>query len=169
MKIVILSFLLFYIGACGYAPTSKISSNVFNDKIYVEVIINQQDPQNSIFVVDTLREVVLNKLGKTPALKSEADDTIRVEMNNLSFTPIIYDENGYVIGYKAKLELEFYVSFKDKQDESIKTTGSYDFAISPNSVISDTARLEAIRTASSEAFDEFISVLAIKGQQNVKY
>lgn len=36
---------------------------------------------------------------------------------------------------------------------------------SPNSIISDSARYEAIRAASSEAFDEFISVIAIKGQK----
>lgn len=41
---------------------------------------------------------------------------------------------------------------------------------SPNSIISDSARYEAIRAASSEAFDEFISVIAIKGQKrDLKY
>lgn len=43
--------------------------------------------------------------------------------------------------------------------------GSYNFEISPNSIISDSARYEAIRAASSETFDEFISVIAIKGQK----
>ncbi|EPP4233455.1 LPS assembly lipoprotein LptE, partial [Campylobacter coli] len=70
-----------------------------------------------------------------------------------------------VVSYKAKLNLEFKVVFKDGSVEHFNTSGSYNFDISPNSIISDTARYEAIRSASSEAFDEFISVIAIKGQK----
>ncbi|TQR26703.1 LPS assembly lipoprotein LptE [Campylobacter sp. MIT 97-5078] len=152
--------------ACGYVPTSKVAQKIFSDKVYVSVEISPQDPQNSVFVVDTLREVIINKLGKSPASKEEADESINVRVGNLDFIPIIYDENGYVIAYKAKLNLEFSVVFKDGKEEFIKTQGSYDFAISPNSVISDTARLDAMRFASSEAFDEFVSIVAIKGQRN---
>ncbi|EAH9856729.1 hypothetical protein LO083_001718, partial [Campylobacter jejuni] len=76
-----------------------------------------------------------------------------------------YDKNGYVISYKAKLNLDFNVVFKDGSSQAFSTSGSYNFEISPNSIISDSARYEAIRAASSEAFDEFISVIAIKGQK----
>ena len=84
-------------------------------------------------------------------------------MNILSFTPIAYDENGYVSIYRARLELDFRVRFENGKEEHFKTSGNYDFVISPNSIISDSARLEAIRAASNEAFDEFVSILAIKG------
>lgn len=155
--------------ACGYLPTSKVSSNVFSDKIYINAIISQQDSRNSIYIVDTIRELVINKLGKSPALKEEADDTLYVTMESLSFIPIIYDEHGYVIAYKTRIALLFDATFKNGQREKIRTSGDYDFAISPNTVISDTARFEAIRAASSEAFDEFISIIAIKGHKNGTY
>ena len=165
----LLSILALFISACGYLPTSKLASSVFNDKIYVYVAISQQDARNSIYIVDTVRELVINKLGKSPADKDEADDSLYVSMESLSFIPIIYDEYGYVIAYKTRIVLAFEARFKDGRKEKITTSGDYDFAISPNSVISDTARFEAIKGASEKAFDEFVSVIAIRGQQNGKH
>lgn len=150
---------------CGYLPTSKVADSLFGEKIYVRAEISQQDSRNSIYIVDTIRELIINKLGKSPAVQEDADDTIEVRMQSLSFIPIIYDENGYVIAYKARIVLGFVVNFKDGSVQKLSTSGDYDFAISPNSVISDSARFEAIRSASSEAFDEFISVISIKGHQ----
>ena len=165
----LLSILALFIAACGYLPTSKLASSVFNDKIYVYVAISQQDARNSIYIVDTVRELVINKLGKSPADKDEADDSLYVSMESLSFIPIIYDEYGYVIAYKTRIVLAFEARFKDGRREKVRTSGDYDFAISPNSVISDTARFEAIKGASEKAFDEFVSVIAIRGQQNGKH
>lgn len=161
-------FLAFFVTACGYVPTSKLASTLFDEKIYVNVELNLQDPGNSVFVADTLREMVSSKLGKRLASKQEANDVINVRMNNLEFIPLIYDKNGYVVKYKARLNLNFNVVFKDGTSQSFSTRGSYNFDISPNSVISDKIRTNAIRNASSEAFDEFISVIAVKGHKDAK-
>ncbi len=162
-------FFAFFIAACGYVPTSKLAQTIFDDKIYVNVELSLRDPKNSIFVADTLREMISSKLGKKLALKHEASDLINVRMSNLEFLPLIYDKNGYVIKYKARLDLDFNVVFKNGKSESFSTSGSYNFDITPNSIISDNIRTQAIKNASSEAFDEFISIIAIKGQGNVKY
>ncbi|TKX33094.1 LPS assembly lipoprotein LptE [Campylobacter aviculae] len=167
MKKVFISFIVLFFSACGYVPTSKIADNIFDEKVYVNVELNLQDPRNSIFVADTLKEIIISKLGRKLALKHEADDTINVRMSSLDFIPLVYDKNGYVVSYKAKLNLEFYVVFKDGSSERFNTSGSYNFDISPNSIISDSARYDAIRAASNEAFDEFISVIAIKGHKRV--
>ncbi|WP_270982773.1 LPS assembly lipoprotein LptE [Campylobacter helveticus] len=170
MKIVLNFFIAVFIVACGYVPTSKLADNIFDEKVYVNVELSPQDPKNSIFVADTLKEMVISKLGRKLALKHEADDIINVGMNNLEFIPLIYNKNGYVIKYKAKLNLNFHVVFKDGSEENFSTSGSYNFDISPNSIISDSARQMAIREASKEAFDEFISVIAIRGSKhNDKY
>lgn len=162
-------FFVFFITACGYVPTSKIADTIFDEKIYVNVELNLQDPKNSIFVADTLREMISSKLGKKLALKHEASDVINVRMSNLEFLPLIYDKNGYVIKYKARLNLDFNVVFKNGTSENLSTKGSYNFDITPNSIITDNIRTQAIKNASSEAFDEFISIIAIKGHNNVKY
>ena len=170
MKIVLNFFIAVFIVACVYVPTSKLADNIFDEKVYVNVELSPHDPKNSIFVADTLKEMVISKLGRKLALKHEADDIINVGMNNLEFIPLIYDKNGYVIKYKAKLNLNFHVVFKDGSEENFSTSGSYNFDISPNSIISDSASQMAIREASKEAFDEFISVIAIRGSKhNDKY
>lgn len=162
-------FFALFITACGYIPTSKLASTLFGEKIYVNVELSLQDPKSSVFVADTLREMISSKLRKQLASKQEANDIINVRMNNLEFIPLIYDKNGYVVKYKARLNLDFNVVFKDGTSQSFSTRGSHNFDISPNSIISDKVRTNAIRNASSEAFDEFISVIAIKGHKDVKY
>ncbi|MCW1359749.1 LPS assembly lipoprotein LptE [Campylobacter sp. US33a] len=169
MRKIILSIWVLFFGACGYMPTSKIVGNIFGERIYVNVEISQQDPRNSVFIIDSIREIVLNKFNKKIVSKNEADTIINVRTNSLVFIPLIYDENGYVVNYKAKLILEFEIIYQDGTKDFVQTSGSYDFAILPNSIISDTARFEAIKNASSEAFDEFVSIMAIKGQINAKH
>lgn len=159
-------FLAFFLGACGYLPTSKLADAIFDEGVYVNVELNPADPQNSIFVADTLKEMIISKLGRKLALKHEADDIINVRMANLEFIPLVYDENGYVVSYKAKLNLSFHLVLKDGSEANFNTSGSYNFDISPNSIISDEARQRAIRAASSEAFDEFISAVAIRGYKS---
>ncbi|ASQ30445.1 putative lipooligosaccharide transport system, OM component (LptE family) [Campylobacter avium LMG 24591] len=161
-------FLALFFCACGYVPTSKMANNIFHDDVYLEVEIADKDPKNSIFVVDAIRDIIINKFGKNLVQKNEAKDFIYVKMGNLDFQPIIYDENGYVVGYRAKLFLEIKLVLQNGLQEFITTSGDYDFDILPNSIISDNARYEAIRAASDEAFDEFVSVIAIKGQRHAK-
>ncbi|HEF3568895.1 TPA: hypothetical protein R9126_000545, partial [Campylobacter upsaliensis] len=79
MKILI-SFIALFIVACGYVPTSKLANNIFDEKVYVNVELSPYDPKNSIFVADTLKEMVISKLGRKLALKHEADDIINVSM-----------------------------------------------------------------------------------------
>ncbi len=162
MKFILIFFLLFFC-ACGYVPVSKMADRVFEDNIYLEVDISIKDPKNSVFVVDAIRDVLINKFGKNPVQKDEADDFLYLSVGNLYFQPIIYDENGYVVSYRVKLFLEFNIQFKNGLNETIKTSGDYDFDILPNSIISDNVRFEAIRSASEEAFDEFVSIIAMRG------
>lgn len=159
-------FLIFFLSACGYVPISKLADVIFDEKVYVNVELNPADPQNSIFVADTLKEMIISKLGRKLALKHEADDIINVRMINLEFIPLVYDKNGYVVSYKAKLNLSFHMVLKYGSEANFNTSGSYNFDISPNSIISDEARQSAIRAASSEAFDEFISMVAMRGYKS---
>ena len=86
-----------------------------------------------------------------------------VKLNNISFVPIQYDKNGYVLAYKSYVTLETTYYDKKAHKRVITTKGDYDFSIKSNSVISDTKRFEAIKFASSKAIDEFISKVSIQG------
>lgn len=170
MKQAFFGFLLvFLLVGCGYKPSSYYAKEVLGDKIYSQVSISRVDPKNSVIVKDALNEAILTRfLGKLTT-KEEADATLHVSFGSVRFTAIVYDENGYVISYKAKVSLS--INFKDKNGKtsSIHTSGEYDFPIEANSVISDTKRFEAIKYASLEALNEFISLISVRGMQNGKH
>ncbi|AJC84963.1 hypothetical protein I9T54_04180 [Campylobacter peloridis] len=163
MKKYLFSFLSFFLVACGYIPSSQMANKVLGENVFLKINISKQDPENSVYITDILREAMLNKLGRKIVDEHSANSSIVVTMKKLNFTPMVYDRNGYVVNYKAELYLEFILQYKNGKKEIINTKGSYNFDISPNSIISDQARFEAIKNASSEAFDEFISIIAIRG------
>ncbi|AJC86486.1 LPS assembly lipoprotein LptE [Campylobacter sp. RM16704] len=163
MKKYLIICFVFFVVACGYIPSSQMTNKVLGENVFLKINISKQDPENSVYITDILREVMLNKLGRKITDEYNADSSIIVTIKKLEFYPMIYDKNGYVINYKAELYLEFIMRYKDGKEELVNTKGSYNFDINPNSVISDQARFEAIKNASSEAFDEFVSIIAIRG------
>lgn len=149
--------------ACSYAPSSQLARKTLAKDVYLRVDIDKQDPRNSVYIIDTMRALIMQKLHLNLVPKKDAKDEIKLKILSLDFIPLIYDKNGYVINYKAVLTLRFSISHDGKKDQVFITKGTYHFDISPNTIISDTARYNAIKYASSKAFDEFISKLAIRG------
>ncbi len=139
------------------------SKEILGDKIFVEVQTSLKDPENTVLIRDAMNEAVIMKFRSRISLKKDADSIIVMRLKRVSFLPIQYDKNGYVIAYKTFVEL--LTTYRDKNGKSGKifSKGDYDFAIESNSVISDTKRFEAIKNASYKAVDEFISKLSIKG------
>lgn len=148
---------------CGYKPVTYYAKSALGTKIYAEVTISRQDPQNSVFVKDSVNEAIVSRFGGKLVPKEEAESLLHVSIASIAFVPTIYDQYGYVIGYKAYVTLNSTYQKGTEKVKKIQTTGEYDFAIEFNSVVSDTKRLEAIRYAANDALDEFISKIAIKG------
>ncbi len=164
--IIVLS--LFVFSGCGYRPSSYYTKQVLGDKIYAKVLIDINDPENSVLIKDAVNEAIVNRFKSKIAKKKEFSNTdLIVKFKSKSFIPIAYDKDGYVIAYKAKVSLN--ISYRDKfgKKGNMNVKGSYDFPIEANSVISDTKRFEAIKFASYKALSEFISKMSVKGMQNV--
>ncbi|MCR4942278.1 MAG: penicillin-binding protein [Campylobacter sp.] len=174
MKYFLTAFLLFFFTACGYRPISKVANSVLDDRIYVDVIISKTEPKNSVLIKDAVKEGVVSRLNRSLSDKKHANTFINASISSLSYEATVYDEYGYVSSYKAVLRLNFKTKFKDGKVIDIPCTGEYDFSVSrrikdtryADSILSDTERFEAIREASKEAFDEYISILAIKGYKH---
>jgi hypothetical protein len=159
---------LFLVG-CGYKPTSYYAKEVLGDKIYSQVTVSRVDPKNSVIVKDAINEAILTRfLGKLTT-KENADSTMNVTFGSVSFSALVYDDDGYVTSYKAKVTLS--IKFKNKSGETINLSpsGEYDFSIDNSGVISDTKRFEAIKYASLDAINEFVSLVSVKGMQNGKH
>jgi len=163
--------ILFFITACGYKPSAQYAREVLGERIHVDVSISRKDPKNSVLIKDAVNESVITRLGAKLSSKETATSQLFVKIGSTSFSPILYNQSGYVTSYKAKVSLNIKYTTKDGKSESFSTSGEYDFPIAENedgttnSVISDSKRFEAINLASLDALNEFVSRIAIKGMK----
>ena len=160
-----------FITACGYKPTVHYSREVLGERIHVDVSISRKDPKNSVLIKDAVNESVITRLGGKLSPKETADSELFVKIGSISFSPILYNKYGYVTSYKAKVSLKIEYIKKDGKSEKFSTVGEYDFPIAEdengktNSVISDGNRFEAIKLASLDALNEFVSQIALRGMK----
>ncbi|NPA74035.1 MAG: hypothetical protein GXO12_04920 [Epsilonproteobacteria bacterium] len=158
----ILSVFLFL--GCGYKPSSYYTKRVIGDKIYAKVLIDINDPENSVLIKDAINEAIVTKFKSSitddPA---KSNSKFIVKFKSKSFEPIAYDKDGYVVSYKAKVSLNITYIDKFGKKQNMDVKGTYDFPIEANSIISDSKRFEAIKFASYKAISEFISKIAIEG------
>ena len=171
MKYIGSLLIIVFITACGYKPTAHYARDILGERIHVDVSISRKDPKNSVLIKDAVNESVITRLGATLSPKSTADSELFVQIGSTTFRPILYNSKGYVTSYKAIVSLSIRYVTKDGNSESFSTSGEYDFPIAENadgttnSVISDSKRFEAIRLASLDALNEFVSKIAIKGMK----
>ena len=155
-----------FISGCGYKPSSYYAKQALGTKLYAEVTISRQDPRNSVLIKDAVNEAIVSRFGGKLVEKEQADSVLHVKIQSISFSPTVYDTYGYVIAYKTTVVLAMDYENENKKVEKLTATGEYDFSITANSVISDNSRFDAIRLAASDALDEFVSKIAIKGLRN---
>jgi len=166
MKNWLILIVVFFLTACGYKPAYNYTKNIIGDKIFVDVGISLEDPENSVLITDAIHEAVTSKFHSSLVdTKAEANSQLNIVLKSIRFTPLQYDMDGYIIAYKsvAMLKINYIDKFQKKRTEV--TRGDYDFSIEANSIISDNKRFEAIKFASYKAIDEFISKVSIKGLQ----
>ena len=174
MRYFLAFFIAMFICGCGYKPVSKITQDLVGERIYVDVIISKEEPKNSVWIKDAVKEGMVARLNKSLSSKEGADTSIIISVKELTYDAIIYDQYGYITSYKASLQLNYRTKFKDGSVVDVPASGEYDFSVArrqkdvrfADSVISDTQKYEAIKEASKEAFDEYIANLAVKGYKN---
>lgn len=162
MKYLTVLLVLLVLG-CGYKPSSYYADKVLGENIHVDVSISRKDPKNSVLVKDAINEAVVGRFGGKLASKENADSNLLINIESVTFTPTVYDRNGYVIAYKTSVVLNTTYETKNSDKKSFTATGEYDFPIEANSVISDTKRFDAIKYASLDAVNEIISKISIIG------
>lgn len=161
MRLFLLLISTLLCASCGYKPTSLYTKEVLGDKIYAEVAISLEDPENSVLIKDALNEAIVSQFRSRIVPKERADSKFYVSLNSVSFVPIQYDNNGYVIAYKTHVGLKTRYIDCVQKSHMIYTKGDYDFPIESTSLISDSKRFEAIKYASQKALDAVRSQIAL--------
>lgn len=164
MKYWILSALIFLAG-CGYQPSSHLAKNVVGDSVSTEVVIRMEDPQNTVIIKDAVDMAVITKFRTALVPKNVSHTHLKIAINSVSFSPLRYDTNGYIITYRTTVVMGISRTTAGKT-MNYATSGVYDFDIEPNAIISDQARFEAIRQGAQKGIDVFIAQVAAQGSDS---
>lgn len=155
-------FTLIVFGGCGYQPASHYAKSVVGESVSTEVVIAAGDPQNTVIIKDAVDMAVITKFRSSLVSKEQSQTHLRVSIGSVSFSPLRYDTDGYVITYRTTVSMSIN-RINGKKSSYHSTHGTYDFEIEPNAIISDQARFEAIRQGAQKALDAFVAQVAAQG------
>ncbi len=167
IKVILTLVVISLITACGYRPSAKFSRELLGGKISTEVLISSVNPENTVLIKDAVDSAIVETLQSSLTNKENSDTHLKISMSNPSYSAIQYDSNGYEIGYRMKVKLNI-TKFKDGQSTAYSSSGSYDFSVTPNAVITDQERFEAIKFAAAKAINGFIAKISADGARAKK-
>ena len=158
---VILLVSLFVLIGCGYKPSVQYIKNVVDGSVYVNVIVDPQEPENAVYVKDALHQMVLKRFKGSIASKEEAENIITASYMGTTFNPISYS-NGYITRYRADVKMNFVMKTK-KGVYRRSIRGYVEEDIQESSKLSSSLRTEAIRTGMTKALDQFLAYVSTQG------
>jgi len=148
--------------ACGYKPSAKYSREIVGERISTSIIISAQDPENTVIIKDAVDSAIIEMFHGSLTSRSYSDSHLSISISPPSYTPIQYNGDGYIITYRATIRLAI-VRETSGVKKKYSTSGTYDFAIVPNAVITDQERFDAIRASSAKAISSFIAQVSAEG------
>ena len=162
-KLVVCTILMMAMVGCGYKPSSKYSRAVTGEKISTSVVISAQDPENTVIIKDAVDAAILELFHASLVSRKESTTHLDISIGNPRYSPIQYDTNGYVVAYRATITLGIKRTTLGSETKSYSSSGTYDFAITPNAVITDQERFDAIKFSSVKAIASFIAQISAEG------
>lgn len=163
MRIVSLVLALLLLSGCGYKPSSKFSRQVVGTKISTNVIISAVDPENTVIIKDAVDAAIIEVVHASLTSKENSQTHLDLRLGNPSYRPIQYDSNGFVIAYRTTIQLNIYRTTKGEKTKNYRVYGTYDFSITPNAVITDKQRFDAINYSSQKAIKSFMAKISAEG------
>ena len=162
IRILTAALLLGVFAGCGYKPASGYARAVVGEKVSTQVVISSEDPENTVLIKDAIQAAVITRFRASIVPRSESDTHLRILLKSVKFTPIQYDENGYIVVYRTRVALQI-TRESGKEAKNYTVSGVYDFTIEPKAIISDQARFDAIRNGAEKALDVFVARIAAEG------
>lgn len=152
------------ISNCGYKPSSKYAREILGNKISTSIVISQTDPENSVVVKDAVDKAVIEVFHASLVKKRYATTHLVINMSTPSYAPLQYDNDGFIISYRATITLMISRESKDFK-KNYTSVGTYDFSVVPNSVLTDQERFDAIKFSSFKAISAFVAQVSAEGSQ----
>lgn len=162
LKIFLSLAIVFFITACGYKPSSKFARSVVGEKVSTSVIVSLQDPENTVIIKDAVDSAIIEVFHASLVDRAISDTHLVLSIGAPSYDPIIYDRNGYVVGYRMTIDL-YITRQHDGVEKKYATKGTHDFTIEPNAVVTDQQRFEAIKFGAEKAIQAFLAQVSAEG------
>jgi hypothetical protein len=153
--------------SCGYKPSAKFARDTLGEKISTDIVISMQDPENTVIIKDAVDEAVLEVFHASLTDREHSDSHLVLSISEPVYVPVVYDKDGFVVGYRMSLILNI-IRYKDGKSKRYVTSGTYDFEIAPNAVVTDKERFDAIRFSAQKAIRAFVSQISAEGARNNK-
>ncbi|MGD9717752.1 MAG: LPS assembly lipoprotein LptE [Sulfurimonadaceae bacterium] len=154
--------IFFLLAGCGYKPSSKFSREVIGEKISTSVTISSLDPENTVIIKDAIDEAIIQTFRASLVPKEESDSHLVLSISNPVYSPIQYNEDGYVVGYRMSLSLHV-TKISNGISTNYTTRGTYDFSVLPNAIVTDQERFDAIRQSAAKAIAAFVAQVSAEG------
>lgn len=162
MRILLPLILILALSGCGYTPSSKFARAVLGEKISTSITISALDPENTVIIKDAVDEAIIEVFHAALRGRDESDTHLDISISNPSYSPIVYDKDGFVIGYKMSLSLVI-SRHHSGVTKVYSLSGTYDFSVSPNAVVTDQERFEAIKFSATKAIRSFVAKVSAEG------
>ena len=78
-------FVLVFTAGCGYLPASKQARKVVGEKIFVEVTVSLQDPENAVLIKDAARKAVVTRFHASLVPQAQAKRILWVKLTGIGF------------------------------------------------------------------------------------
>lgn len=166
-KISVLLVLILSLSSCGYKPSAKYVRDVTGETISTNITISAHDPENTVIIKDAIDSAIIEVFHASLTTRKLSQTHLNIGLRNPTYTPLQYDNNGYVISYRANIVLKI-TRYNNKRKKKYITRGNYDFSIDANSVITDQQRFDAVRFSATKAIRSFIAQVSAEGARSKK-
>ncbi len=163
-KLIVISIVVLLLNACGYRPSSKYAREVLGNRISTDVVISSQNPENTVLIKDGVDAALIEIFHTSLTSLKYSDTNLKIVLNSPSYVPIQYDASGFVIAYRATITLRITRESKNIKKHYI-SRGTYDFAVSPNAVLTDQERFDAIKFGAAKAIASFMAQVSAEGSR----
>jgi len=151
-----------FFSACGYKPSSVYARKVIGEKVSTSIIISSSDPENSVIIKDAVDSAIISIFHSSLKKRKDSTTHLVISLKTPTYVPIEFDNNGFVIAYRMSLLLKIKRT-RNGVSKMYTSKGTHDFSITPNAIVTDQERFEAIKFSAQKAIHSFIAQTSVDG------
>lgn len=162
MRVIAFVLIIALLSGCGYRPSAKFSRAVVGEKISTSVNISLIDPENTVIIKDAVDAAIIKVFHASLVPKTMSQTHLILSLSDPSYAAIQYDSDGFIVAYRATVLLKILRKTADISKNYV-VKGTYDFSVTPNAIITDKERFDAIKFSSEKAIRAFVAQVSAEG------